>query len=100
MERDARENQLLHMSRSHELEDEGQVCVLLGDLNLREGEQKDLERESVGTTFGLEPLQTIVGRGAEGRHKQGMIEFSSMILAMAILLSALMLADMLKCGRF
>ena len=33
VERDARESQLVHMSRSHELEDQGQVCVLLGDLN-------------------------------------------------------------------
>jgi len=45
LERDSRESQLVHMSRSHELEDQGQVCVLLGDLNARDGEEQDLERE-------------------------------------------------------
>ena len=45
VERDARESQLVHMSRSHELEDRGQICVLLGDLNVRDGEQMDLVRE-------------------------------------------------------
>ena len=44
-ERDARESQLLHMSRSHELEEHGQLCVLAGDFNLRGGEERDLERE-------------------------------------------------------
>ena len=44
VERDARESQLLHMSRLHELED-GQVCVLAGDFNLRAGEEAPLERE-------------------------------------------------------
>ena len=45
VERDARESQLLHMSRSHELEEQGQLCVLAGDLNLRVGEVRDLQRE-------------------------------------------------------
>ena len=44
-ERDARESQLLQMSRSHELEEHGQLCVLAGDFNLRGGEERDLERE-------------------------------------------------------
>ena len=34
VERDARESQLLHMSRSHEFEEQGQLCVLAGDLIL------------------------------------------------------------------
>ena len=33
------------MSRSHELEEHGQLCVLAGDFNLRGGEERDLERE-------------------------------------------------------
>ena len=45
VERDARESQLLHMSRSHELEGQGQLCVLAGDLNLRGGEDMGLQRE-------------------------------------------------------
>ena len=45
VERDARESQLLHMSRSHECEEQGQLCVLAGDLNLRVGEERDLQRE-------------------------------------------------------
>ena len=44
-ERDARESQLLHMSRSHELEGQGQLCVLAGDFNLRAGEDSALHRE-------------------------------------------------------
>ena len=44
-ERDARESQLAHMSRSHECEKQGQLCVLAGDLNLRFGEERDLQRE-------------------------------------------------------
>ena len=45
VERDARESQLLHMSRSHEFEEQGQFCALAGDLNLRVGEERDLQRE-------------------------------------------------------
>ncbi len=45
VERDARESQLLHMSRSHECEEPGQLCVLAGDLNLRVGEEGHLQRE-------------------------------------------------------
>ena len=33
------------MSRSHECEEQGQLCVLAGDLNLRVGEERDLQRE-------------------------------------------------------
>ena len=40
-ERDAREEQLLHLSRVHELE-RGQVCVITGDLNTREGDDHAL----------------------------------------------------------
>ena len=43
--RDARERQLLHMSRSHEVEEQGQLCVLADDLNLRVGEERNLQRE-------------------------------------------------------
>ena len=44
-DRDARESQLLHISRSHESEETGQLCILAGDLNLRSGEDRDLLRE-------------------------------------------------------
>ena len=33
------------MSRSHECEEQGQLCVLAGDFNLRVGEERDLQRE-------------------------------------------------------
>jgi endonuclease/exonuclease/phosphatase family metal-dependent hydrolase len=54
VERDARESQLLHMSRSHELEEQGQLCVLAGDLNLRVGEE-GICREKAGAMHGLRP---------------------------------------------
>ena len=45
-ERDAREKQLLHISRLHQTETDDQVCFLaVGDFNLRAGEERDLERE-------------------------------------------------------
>ena len=49
-ERDARESQLLHMSRSHEVEEQGQLCVLVGDLNLRVGEERDLQNKQTPRT--------------------------------------------------
>ena len=44
-DRDARESQLLHISRSQEWEERDQLCILAGDLNLRSGEDRDLLRE-------------------------------------------------------
>ena len=45
LERDARESQMIHLSRSHEHEDGDQLCVIAGDLNLRSGEESALRRE-------------------------------------------------------
>ena len=43
-DRDARAIQLVDLSRSYELQDQGQLCVLAGGLNLRAGEDRPLRR--------------------------------------------------------
>ena len=43
--RDARQRQLLHMSRLHEKETDDQFCILAGDLNLHVREEVQLEQQ-------------------------------------------------------
>ena len=55
LERDAREQQLLHLSRVHEQEEDRQICVLAGDLNVRVGETHVLEAEGWRDVWNCDP---------------------------------------------